>query len=90
MLCRSGGLMLFAEYHHGGEGARARLYSDDRYKEGQLIEIELESAAEPLVVRGRVRWIDSLPGEQPACYDIGIDVLPLSRPDLERLQQVLV
>jgi hypothetical protein len=90
MLCRSGGLMLFAEYHHGGTGARVRVYSDDPYKEGQLVEIALESSDEPLVVRAKVRWVDSLPGEQPARFDVGMDVLPLSLQDLQRLEQVLV
>lgn len=89
MLCRSGGLALFAEYHHGGKTERVRAYSDEPYREGQLVEIELETP-EKLVVRGKVRWIDRLEGDYPARFDIGMDVLPLSREDHERLNLVLV
>ena len=45
---------------------------------------------ETLVVRGKVRWIDKLDGDYPARFDIGMDVLPLSNHDLERLNLVLV
>jgi hypothetical protein len=90
MVCRSGGLALFAEYHHGGKTARVRAYSDEAYKEGQLVEIELVTKEDSLVVRGKVRWIDKLDDDYPARFDIGMDVLPLSNHDLERLNLVLV
>lgn len=90
MLCRAGGLEVFAEYHHGGQSAHVRAYSDEQYKKGQLIEIELMSKDEPLVMRGKVRFVDRLAGDHPARYDIGFDVLPLSKDDLDRLNLVLV
>jgi hypothetical protein len=93
MLCRSGGLALFAEYHHGGKSARVRAYTDEPCKEGQLLELELVTpgeAHEPLVVRGKVRWIDRLTDDYPARYDVGLDVLPLSQQDHDRLSLVLL
>jgi hypothetical protein len=93
MLCRSAGLALFAEYHHGGKSARIRAYTDERYRAGDMIELELvtpDEPNEPLIVRGTVRWVDRLGGAFAARYDIGLEVLPLCEADLRRLSLVLV
>ncbi len=68
----------------------ARIYSDDPVKIGARLEVELFLPDEPTVTAGvEVVWVDELPADAPARYDVGLKFLELKLEDRARLSAVL-
>jgi len=67
-----------------------RVYSDDRLDLGQRMDLDLMLASgdDFVTCLAEVVWIKSVPGGQPAAYDVGLqflDVPPAARAMIERL-----
>jgi hypothetical protein len=91
VLCRPRRLGLLRSPPAGDMGlSGVRIYSDDKRKVGEQLEIELllpdDSSLTAAVV---VAWVEALEGEAPALYDVGLRFLELRREDRERLGRVL-
>ncbi|MBS2022792.1 MAG: PilZ domain-containing protein [Deltaproteobacteria bacterium] len=96
VLCRPAGLLLrlFAPSQErraidislGG----MRIFSDDPVKQGQRLELELFLPSGPNVVcKAEVAWVEELPKDAPARYDVGIRFTELREQDKARLGEVL-
>ena len=67
-----------------------RVYSDDPHPLGARLELELVLPDGALLVfDAEVVWVDPLPGESPARFDVGLRYLELQEGDRDRLQEVL-
>jgi len=67
-----------------------RVYSDDPMDLGHRLEIELKLPDEStLTFLAEVVWLQELPDEAPASYDIGLQFLDLTPEDVEALEAVL-
>jgi Tfp pilus assembly protein PilZ len=67
-----------------------RVYSDDRYKPGKVLFVELffpDRSSATLAVE--VVWIQDLPPESEARFDIGLRFVNLPPTDLERINNIL-
>jgi c-di-GMP-binding flagellar brake protein YcgR len=68
----------------------ARVYTDDRLKIGQKLELDLlVSKGRTVRVLARVVWVDELPAAGPARYDVGVEFLEVPEEMRSRLSQVL-
>ena len=71
---------------HGG----LRVYSDEKHKVGQTLEIELVlPSGGTLILTTAVVWVESLPKGSPARFDLGLRYLELSPEEADQLDQVL-
>ena len=90
--CRPGGVPLLARRRQpvdlslGG----VRVYSDDRYRVGELMKMEFFAPdVPPVTYTAQVVWIDALPAGQPAKFDVGLKFVDLSPEALRFLATVL-
>lgn len=90
--CRPAGVKLLARHREpvdlslGG----VRVFSDDKYRIGDLVKMEFFSSNSPAVTyTAQVVWIDSLPSGAPAKYDVGLKFVDLSPAALQFLAGVL-
>jgi hypothetical protein len=90
--CRPAGVKLLARHRApvdlslGG----VRVFSDDKYKVGDLVKMEFFVTGSPHVTyTAQVVWIDPLPKGQPARYDVGLKFVDLSPDALQFLASVL-
>jgi len=70
--------------------AGVRIYSDEQLKEGEQLELEffLPDGAS-LTAVGRVVWINELPPDYEALYDVGLEFTSFSEEAVDRLKSVL-
>lgn len=67
-----------------------RIYSDDEFKIGKRLEIELLMPDnEILRFTAKVVWQHPLPKDSVAAYDVGLQFLDIPEYALERLSKVL-
>lgn len=91
LFCRPRGLSIFKErpprdVSLGG----ARIYSDDPVRVGTRLEIELFLPDGTSVTAGvEAVWVDELPPNAPARFDVGLKFLELKLEDKARLALVL-
>ena len=90
--CRPGGVSLLARNRQpvdlslGG----VRVYSDDKYRVGELVKMEFfVSGAPPVTYTAQVVWIDPMPKDSPAKFDVGLKFVDLSPEALTFLATVL-
>jgi hypothetical protein len=90
--CRPAGVKLLARHREpvdlslGG----VRVYSDDKYKVAELVKMEFfvgDTAG--VTYTAQVIWIDSVPGGDPAKYDVGLKFVDLSPQALAFLAGIL-
>jgi len=63
-----------------------RAYSDERHRVGERVELELFlPEGPPIVVTVEVVWIDALPKDGPARFDVGMRYLSIRPEDLARV-----
>lgn len=67
-----------------------RIYSDDPMEPGLRLEIELKLPDEStLTLLSEVVWLQELPVDAPASFDVGLQFLDLTPEDVEALEAVL-
>ena len=67
-----------------------RVYSDDPMQPGHRLEVELQLPdASTLTLLSEVVWLQELPEEAPASFDIGLQFLDLTPEDVEALESVM-
>jgi Tfp pilus assembly protein PilZ len=67
-----------------------RVYSDEAYKLGSLVKMEFfVEGGPPLTYTAEVVWIEPLPGQDPAEFDVGLKFVDLNPQALEFLMTVL-
>jgi hypothetical protein len=74
----------------GAELGSFRIYSDDPAPQGAVVELEvfLPDGAS-VTCKAEVAWIEALPPDGPARYDIGLDLIAIHPHDWERIVGVL-
>lgn len=67
-----------------------RAYSDESHEVGERLQIELMLPDKSsLAVLVEVAWVNALPPESPALYDVGLRYIDIEPEELERLSVVL-
>jgi len=67
-----------------------RVYSDDPMEPGHRLEVELRLPDEStLTFLTEVVWLQALPEDAPASYDVGLQFLDLTPEDVEALEAVM-
>lgn len=67
-----------------------RAYSDERYKIGSRLELELSfPGGESAVVLAEVVWVDSLPEGGPSLFEVGMRYVDASPQDLALLHKAI-
>lgn len=67
-----------------------RVYSDETYRPGERLELELLlPGSETVELVGQVVWTEPLPEGAPARFDVGIRYLEISDSGLQRIASVL-
>ena len=92
MYCRPAGMGFLARQREpvdislGG----VRIYSDERMKVGSLLKMEFFLPdVEPATYTAEVVWIEALPPEAPAKFDVGLKFISLEPRALKLLMQLL-
>lgn len=67
-----------------------RIYSDDPVAVGDALDLDVYHAGETFTVTAKVMWVDKLPTDAPARFDIGLAFVKLSDEARERLRTILV
>jgi hypothetical protein len=83
LYCRPAGVSLLARHHEALDVSLGgvRIYSDEKYKVGSLLKLELFlEGGSPLTYTAEVVWIEALPKDAPARFDVGLKFVDL-RPD---------
>lgn len=92
--CRPAGLRSFFEAGRAVNDISPggiRLYSDEAFKVGARLELEVFLPDQTSVtVTARAVWVDNLPSNAPAAYDVGFEFVDISPRDHLRLGQILV
>jgi hypothetical protein len=88
-LCRPSGFVVFADVIVGPT-EHVRVYSDERFNPGQMLELDVEIDGMSLTCIARVKWTETLSGRDVARFDVALDVLPMSPETHARLTLVLV
>jgi hypothetical protein len=90
--CRPAGVTLLARHGQpvdlslGG----VRVYSDDKYRVGELVKLEFFVAGSPPVTyTAQVVWLDSLPSGDAARFDVGLKFVDLSPEALQFITGIL-
>jgi hypothetical protein len=81
--CRPAGVSILARHHEAVDVSLGgvRVYSDESYKLGSLVKMEFfVQDGPPHTYTAEVVWIESLPKQDPAKYDVGLKFVDL-RPD---------
>jgi len=90
--CRPAGVSLLARRRQPQDLSLGgvRVYSDDRYRVGELMKMEFfVPDVPPVTYTAQVVWIDALPAGQPAKFDVGLKFVDLSPEALRFLTTVL-
>lgn len=67
-----------------------RSYTDEEYAVGARLELELVLPGDArALAAAEVDWVEPLPPDGPARFDVGMRVTAASRADLERIEGVL-
>lgn len=67
-----------------------RVYSDDKHKIGERLELELWLPdGEGIVLETTIRWIEALPAGSDAKFEIGLQFVDAAKEDLAKLETVL-
>ena len=67
-----------------------RIYSDDELRIGELLKMEFFLAdIPPVTYTAEVVWIERLPGDAPARFDVGLKFIQLEPDALQLLSKVL-
>lgn len=67
-----------------------RIYSDERFKEGKRLEIELFlPKGQSIEAIARVVWIKELPPDSAALYDIGLEFISLPPNAIQELKSIM-
>lgn len=67
-----------------------RAYSDERYKVGKRLELELAFPdGESATVLAEVVWVEALPDDAPARFDVGMRYVDTTAHDLTLLHRAL-
>jgi c-di-GMP-binding flagellar brake protein YcgR len=92
VLCRPAALSLRPKHEVRDISAGGlRVFSDDKHKPGERLEMELFfSDGATITLSAEVMWVEPLPADAPAKFDVGLRYANLSREDVERIEQVLV
>ncbi len=91
VLCRpTGPLAAFG----GRVPARATLRglvvaTDELHREGALLELEVQTASEPIVLIARVEAVETLPAHADSRYDVLLQLCDIDPEDVPRLQALL-
>jgi hypothetical protein len=90
MLWRSPGVVANLSRTVNMSQTGARVYSDDRLKIGTKLNLELLAGPENVVqVLARVVWVDELPKDSPAKFDVGLEFLDVPEEMASRLAVIL-
>jgi hypothetical protein len=90
MLWRSPGLIAKLSRTVNVSMGGARVFSDERMKIGSKLNLELMPEPETSVqVLARVAWIDELPEDSPAKFDVGLEFLDVPEEMISRLAAIL-
>jgi PilZ domain len=90
MLWRSPGLIAKLSRTVNVSMGGARVFSDERMKVGSKLNLELMPEPETSVsVLARVAWIDELPEDAPAKFDVGLEFLDVPEEMVSRLAAIL-
>jgi c-di-GMP-binding flagellar brake protein YcgR len=90
--CRPAGVSLLARHREAVDISLGgvRVYSDDAYRIGRLVKMEFFIDGGPAVTyTAQVVWIEELPADAPARYDVGLKFVDLSPAALEFLTGLL-
>lgn len=92
MFCRPAGVKLLNRHRApvdlslGG----VRVFSDDKYKVDDLVKMEFFAEGSPHVTyTAQVVWIDKMPNDDPAKFDVGLKFVDLTPEALKWLAGVL-
>ncbi len=67
-----------------------RVYTDDRHTEGDRLELELWLPdGDGITLDTTVVWVEKLPADAPARFEVGLRFVDVAKKDLERLESVL-
>lgn len=67
-----------------------RIYSDDKFKIGKRLEIELLLSDDDILrFTAKVVWQNPLPESAAASYDVGLQFLDIPQDGLQRLSKIL-
>jgi hypothetical protein len=67
-----------------------RVYTDDRHTEGDRLELELWLPdGDGITLDTTVVWVEKLPNDAPARFEVGLRFVDVAKKDLERLESVL-
>jgi hypothetical protein len=67
-----------------------RVYSDETYQMGQRLEMEiLFTGGDSATLIAEVVWVENLPGDAPAKFDVGLRYVDVQPQDLDRILAVL-
>lgn len=67
-----------------------RIYSDERFEVGKRMEVELFMPGDfSITATARVVWIDELPPDADARFDVGLQFMDLAPEAMEQLKAVL-
>lgn len=91
MLCRPAGIRLYGTGQAVDIGlGGARIFTDEGAERGTQLELELILADGTVIVcKAEVAWIEALPPDSPARFDVGLQFTDISQEDRLRLASVL-
>ena len=92
VLCRPVGLFFREDKRQVQDISRGgfRVYSDDTHRPGQRLELEFFfTDGTSATVRAQVVWIERLPPEAGAQFDVGFKYIDASANALDRIEHVL-
>ena len=92
LYCRPAGMEFIARQREPVDVSLGgvRIYSDDELRIGQLLKMEFFLAdIPPVTYTAEVVWIERLPGDAPARFDVGLKFIQLEPDALQLLSKVL-
>jgi hypothetical protein len=67
-----------------------RVYTDDRHTIGDRLELELWLPdGDGITLDTTIVWVETLPQDAPARFEVGLRFVDVAKKDLERLESVL-
>lgn len=91
MFCRPAGLRLYGTGQAVDIGlGGARIFADESVERGTRLELELILADGGVIVcKAEVAWVEAMPPESPARFDVGLQFTDVSPEDRLKLAKVL-
>lgn len=84
------GSRMFAQPCDSGATSRLRIYSDEKLRVGQPLEVDVLIDGDLACFHGRVLWIVRNDPMSPAKYDVGLEVTANSQAQSEQIQQYCI